>query len=119
MFKIERTLVLALSMALIASCASKPQSSAPPEQTTAPVNSNKKEATQPVDRNDFSCTKDRDHRTLYIVKTIPNGCKIWYSNFSKSKPVASAHMGTEYCIKVYEKIQKNLTQAGFVCEQVK
>lgn len=64
----------------------------------------------------FTCKRDTDIRSIWIESLRPDGCKLWYSNYEKKGPAASAHSGLSHCQKVSENVRKNLQSAGFICQ---
>jgi hypothetical protein len=61
------------------------------------------------------CTHGKESRSLKIEVAQPKGCKLWYSSFSKEKPVATSANSEEHCKTVRDRIQKKLETAGYKC----
>lgn len=62
------------------------------------------------------CTLDKDTRIIEVRKTDEGGCELFYTKFGEEKSVASSGFGTQYCEEVRDRIQSNLSKAGFSCE---
>ena len=62
------------------------------------------------------CTLDKDERIIDVRKTEAGGCELFYTKFGEEKSVASSGFGTQYCEEVRDRIQSNLTKAGFSCQ---
>jgi ABC-type enterochelin transport system substrate-binding protein len=62
------------------------------------------------------CTLDKDVRIIEVRKTDAGGCELFYTKFNEEKSVASSGFGTQYCEEVKDRIQTNLTKAGFSCQ---
>lgn len=110
---------------LFTACASKSSTSTVPIESPTVVssqgNSQQKvtSAENVSPRIDYICKRDLENRALSIESTEPKGCKLWYSNHDKKKPIAWSKNGLEYCSEICNKIQKNLTTAGFSCQKTK
>lgn len=126
----QNTLILLVSLGILAGCASKPKTEATATKTTGsavvPVNPPKTAATtpapttaqaKPTSIDIFVCKRESDVREVYIEPVTPLGCKSWYSN-DKSGPVASSVRGLAHCEAVNQKIRTNLETAGFKCDAV-
>lgn len=109
--------VLALTFAI--GCASqkdKPKPQAPPAPAKSDAKSSAASATQPS-VNLLLCQRGQEVRKLRIEMVEPMGCKLWYSHYSQSRPVATSQYGREHCEKVRSKIQKNLEKASYTCSK--
>ncbi len=62
------------------------------------------------------CTLDKDERIIDVRKSEAGGCELFYTKFGEEKSVASSGFGTQYCEEVRDRIQSNLTKAGFSCQ---
>lgn len=62
------------------------------------------------------CTLDKDERIIDVRKSEAGGCDLFYTKFADEKSVASSGFGTQYCEEVRDRIQSNLTKAGFSCQ---
>ena len=74
------------------------------------------EAAASIDAAKVTCTSGADSRTIEIKKGEGTGCEVVYTKASDSKSVASAHSDLSFCKGVSEKVQKNLTGAGYKCQ---
>lgn len=63
----------------------------------------------------YDCKANNEVRNIHIELTTPAGCKLWYSNHSKSEPIAWSKHGLTYCEKVNQNIRNNLENAGYAC----
>lgn len=70
-------------------------------------------------RDQFTCKRDTDIRSIWIESLQPKGCKLWYSNYNKKGPSAWSEVGLIYCQKISENIRENLKVAGFSCQAAK
>lgn len=129
----QNTLILLVSLGIMAGCATKPKTDATSTTSTGsavvPVNPPKTAATtatapaatttqaKATSIDIFVCKRDSDVREVYIEPVTPLGCKLWYSN-DKSGPVASSVRGLSHCEAVNQKIRTNLEAAGFKCDAV-
>lgn len=64
-----------------------------------------------------TCKNGVETRTLWVEKIVPNGCKLWYSNYKKTGPAAWSANGQEHCLKVQRQIIGNLGVGSFTCVQ--
>jgi hypothetical protein len=76
----------------------------------------KEEAESSMEGSKASCTLDKDTRVIEVKKTDGGGCELFYTKFGESKSVASSGFGTQYCEEVKDRIQSNLSKAGFTCQ---
>jgi hypothetical protein len=60
-----------------------------------------------------ACTAGDDTRMIQI--NTGEGCQVMYTKFGTESQVANAANDMSYCNSVSEKIQSNLTAAGFTC----
>lgn len=63
----------------------------------------------------YDCSGNGEVRSLHIELTAPKGCKLWYSSFSETEPIAQSKNGLSYCEKVNKNIRHNLESAGYIC----
>ncbi|MBK7844263.1 MAG: hypothetical protein IPJ71_11300 [Bdellovibrionales bacterium] len=80
-------------------------------QLSQPVNSVKSD----VKKDETTCDRDGQSRTLRVESLQPKGCKLWYSNFGSHVPVASSQIGITHCAQVRDRIREKLISAGFKC----
>lgn len=67
--------------------------------------------------NEMICERGSEEtRTLQLENSQPIGCKLIYSNFSDSTPVAWSTKGKTHCEQVQERIRGKLEEAGFKCK---
>lgn len=121
---ISNVLLLALA-ALFVGCASKTKqaemtTAAPAAATTGKAPANATPAgpapgAQAADKDQLACTRGQESRTVKIERLTPKGCKVWYSSFGTTDPVAWSTQGGAHCESVSKKIQGNLEAAGFAC----
>lgn len=114
---------------VISSCAGKMLSSTETTKTTTHAPPTTVEATktdshkqQPITTSNnwpkvdaYDCKGNNEVRSIHIELATPTGCKLWYSNHSKSEPVAWSKHGLSYCEKVNQNIRHNLENAGYTC----
>jgi len=79
---------------------------------TTPTPSDKSEGSD----SRVACTLDKDERIIDVRKSESGGCELFYTKFGEEKSVASSGFGTQYCEEVRDRIQSNLTKAGFSCQ---
>lgn len=115
-----------LFLIFISSCSGKAVSSsntntqAPPQSaSTVKASADKQAPTKsPSDWpkvDAYNCNGNNEVRSLHIELIAPKGCKLWYSNFSKSEPIAQSKNGLSYCEQVNNNIRHNLENAGYTC----
>lgn len=76
--------------------------------TTAPA------ATAEKDAGKVTCTKDKETRTLEVVKKDA-GCSLDYTKAGSTKSVASSTHGTQHCNESLKKTRGKLEAGGFKC----
>lgn len=83
------------------------------------VEATKADSTKPAQNwpkvDAYDCKANNDVRNIHIELTTPAGCKLWYSNYSKSEPIAWSKNGLTHCEKVNQNIRHNLENAGYAC----
>ncbi len=68
-----------------------------------------------VEGSVVNCTSGDDKRSIEL-RSKDAGCEVLYTKTGESKSVANETSGSDYCKKTVEKIQANLTTAGFSCK---
>lgn len=63
----------------------------------------------------YDCKMGSENRDLHIDLINTSGCQLWYSNYSKTKPIAWSENGMSHCEKVNLNIRQNLEKIGYVC----
>ncbi len=63
---------------------------------------------------DVACTAGEDTRKIQVT-TNNSGCQVVYTKFGAESEVANAANDMSYCESVSNKIQGNLSAAGFAC----
>ncbi len=115
------TLTLGLS---ISACSSKSKTAdaqatdakaaATTETKAAPANADKTKAAATSTAGKVLCETSSDKR-LIEVRTKDAGCELAYTKFGKEEVIANSAAGSAHCQKISERIQSNLTEAGFKC----
>lgn len=107
---------------LFASCSSSPKKDEPKENELKSHESKevtKKESIPESQSKDkvTSCKLKHDERKIEIVKNKNSGCNVLYTKFGKTKPIAnSIKKDGFYCTSIFDKVKRNLVEAGFVCK---
>lgn len=110
-----RLLLLNLTfITLFAGCSSLEKKAVVPTSPSTPVAPAVVKKEEPK-KNEISCQRSDEKRTVEIEAIEPHGCKLWYSRNGTRSSVASSSIGTMHCEQVREKIKTNLTNAGFNC----
>lgn len=73
-------------------------------------------STKETMKEPFTCKRETDIRSIWIESLQPDGCKLWYSNYSKKGPAAWSQAGLKHCQKISENVRKNLESTGFSCQ---
>lgn len=63
----------------------------------------------------ISCTKSPDTRVLMIEPVTPKGCRLQYTRYGHTGPVAWSYVGNSYCEKVRTRIVGKLEKVGYKC----
>jgi hypothetical protein len=113
-------ILIATSAVLMFGCASSKQKEADstpvpvsaPAPSVAPVSPTGGESA----KSTITCTANQDKRTMEIENSKPMGCKLKYSKFSETDPVAWSFKGLTHCKSVQNQIRGTLEAAGFKCE---
>lgn len=115
------TFVLApLAVAALAGCSSQPMakdegSNMTPSNTTTKIEQTKDvEKAETIVAGRLSCSVEGDKRYIEVRKK-GEGCETIYFKFDKEDVVATAANGLDHCEGIRDRIQKNLTAAGFSC----
>ncbi len=108
--------VLAFGITACSSGKKKEEAAKAAEQAvTKEAEAKKAEAKKSQEPPALECVKNKDIRTVQVVKVEPNGCEVQYSKFGNKTTIASSAYGTEHCEKVKEQIKSNLESASFKC----
>ncbi|MGE0763008.1 MAG: hypothetical protein AB7N80_07000 [Bdellovibrionales bacterium] len=109
---------------MIVACSSKQKNSpAAPKQTASTPSANSQtlpdKAKAESTKDEITCSRNQESRTLRIENPQPKGCLLYYSNHSSTDPVASSSLAKVHCENVRDKIQQKLEEAGFQCSAKK
>lgn len=66
-------------------------------------------------KDEVTCERGKENRTLRIETVQPKGCKLWYSQYGTKDPVASSKIANTHCEKVRTAIRGHLENAHFKC----
>lgn len=73
------------------------------------------EASNEPNQQRVECSVEGDQRWIE-VRQQGEGCETIYHKFGKEDVVATAFKGMDHCNSILDRIQTNLTQAGFNCK---
>lgn len=132
---LRKILIGVFSVVILASCSSSDETAANQtmEEVVKEVTPAKKEVKAEVEKvvkkevsaaptttetakGTIVCKSSADERKIAVVPT-QTGCAVQYEKFGNMQEVATATTQLDYCGQVQEKIQNNLTAAGFSCTQ--
>jgi hypothetical protein len=111
-------LTAALALCACAGHATKDTTNAP---TTSASTAQASEKTQDANSalGQISCVKSpaaqSDTRVLQIEAVTPKGCRLQYTRYGHTGPVAWSYVGNSYCETVRTKIIDKLENAGYKC----
>jgi hypothetical protein len=120
----KKLALAALIVAFAGACSHKAAQTdkKPADQTPAPTkdqapgkNKKTKKSAVASTAATVKCTHNSDERMIEI-KDKDGGCETVYTKMGEANSIASSSHGNEHCQQVSEKIQKNLTSAGFTCQ---